>query len=231
MTGNYIIDGDEDSEDDDEEDYDDDFPNELEEMYGAGSDSEEDDLDGLEDPRITEVDSEEEAPKLVKAKKGKNKRAAEEEAESLDALIAKADAAEDKTSKKQQKKLKNNKGEAVEIEKKVEAKESPKDAKKVQFAKNLEQGPTGSTAKTEKAATGGVKVINGVTVDDRKIGKGRPAKNGNKVGVRYIGKLQDGKVFDCKFSEPPRAGEIKLNTNCLCSQQEGQAFHLRSRQG
>lgn len=214
LTGNYIIDGDEESEDDDEEDYDDDFPNELEEMYGAGSDSE-DDLDGLDDPRITEVASEEEeAPKLVKAKKGKNKRAAEEEVQSLDALIAKADAVEDKTSKKQ-KKLKNNKGDAVEVEKKTEAKESPKDAKKVQFAKNLEQGPTGSTAKTEKAATGGVKVINGVTIDDRKTGKGRPAKNGNKVGVRYIGKLQDGKVFDCKFSKSSLPLVVWFNVNLL----------------
>ena len=49
----------------------------------------------------------------------------EKDYKSLDALIAKADAAEDK--KKQQKKLKNNKGEAVEVEKKEKAKESPKD--------------------------------------------------------------------------------------------------------
>ncbi|KAF7531493.1 hypothetical protein G7054_g8843 [Neopestalotiopsis clavispora] len=198
LTGNYIIeDIDEDEDDEDEEDYDD-FPNELEEMYGEGSDSEEDELDGLEDPRITEVDSEEEAPKLAQTKKGKNKRAAEEEAESLDAMIAKADAAEDK-SKKQQKKLKNNKGEAVE----TKAKESPKDAKKVQFAKNLEQGPTGPAANAEKGAAPGVKVVQGVTIDDRKIGKGRPAKNGNKVGVRYIGKLQDGKVFDSNKKGKP----------------------------
>ncbi|KAK9769809.1 putative FK506-binding protein [Seiridium cardinale] len=207
LTGNYVIDGDEDSEDDSEDEDYDDFPNQLEEMYGEGSDgSEEDELDGLEDPRITEVESEEEAPKLVKAKKGKNKRSAEEEGESLDALIAKADAAEDKTSKKQQKKLKNNKGEAVEVEKekaKADAKESPKDAKKVQFAKNLEQGPTGPAANAEKGATPGVKVVKGVTIDDRKIGKGRPAKNGNKVGVRYIGKLQDGKVFDSNKKGKP----------------------------
>ncbi|KAK6205812.1 hypothetical protein LQW54_008197 [Pestalotiopsis sp. IQ-011] len=200
LTGNYIVE-DIDGDDSEDEEYDeDDFPNELEEMYGEGSDSEDDELDGLEDPRITEVDSEEEAPKLAQAKKGKNKRAADE-AESLDALIAKADAAEDK--KKQQKKLKNNKGEAVEVEKKEKAKESPKDAKKVQFAKNLEQGPTGPAANAEKGASPGVKVVQGVTIDDRKIGKGRPAKNGNKVGVRYIGKLQDGKVFDSNKKGKP----------------------------
>ncbi|KAH6660043.1 hypothetical protein BKA67DRAFT_546636 [Truncatella angustata] len=205
LTGNYIVEGDEEDSEEDDDEYDD-FPNELEDMYGEGSDSE-DELDGLEDPRVTEVDSEEEAaPKLVKAKDSKKgkKRAAEEDAESLDALIAKADAADDKTSKKQQKKLKNNKGDAVEVEKsKAEAKESPKDAKKVQFAKNLEQGPTGSAANAEKGAAPSVKVIQGVTVDDRKVGKGRPAKSGNKVGVRYIGKLQDGKVFDSNKKGKP----------------------------
>ncbi|KAI1845257.1 hypothetical protein JX266_008567 [Neoarthrinium moseri] len=204
LTGNYTIDlaDEEDSEDEDDEDYDD-FPNELEEMYGAGSDeSEDDELDGLEDPRITEVDSEEEAPKLVEAKKGKNKRRAEEDGESLDALIAK-DAEEGKLSKKQQKKLKNNKGDAVAVEEKAKAGESPKDAKKVQFAKNLEQGPTGSTAQADKGAKPGVKVVQGVTIDDRKIGKGRAAKKGDKVGVRYIGKLTDGKVFDANKKGKP----------------------------
>lgn len=147
-----------------------------------------------------EIDDDEEAPKLVAAdsKKGK-KRAADEEAETLDSLIAKSDA---KLSKKQQKKLKNNKGDAVEVEDKA-AKESPKDAKKVQFAKNLEQGPTGPAAEKEKdnGPKVGIKVVQGVTIDDRKIGSGRAVKKGNKVGVRYIGKLQDGKVFDCKFSQ------------------------------
>lgn len=170
------------------------------EEYGS-DDSEVDELDDLQDPRVTEVDTDEEdAPKLVAAetKKGKNKRLAEE-AESLDGLMAKAEEA--KLSKKQQKKLKNNKGEPV-VKEDAKA-ESTKDAstkgdKKVQFAKNLEQGPTGSAA-AEKGATPGVKVVQGVTVDDRKIGSGRVAKKGNKVEVRYIGKLLDGKVFDGRF--------------------------------
>ncbi|KAG4216815.1 hypothetical protein PC116_g34704, partial [Phytophthora cactorum] len=147
-------------------------------------DSEVDELDDLQDPRVVEIDTdEEEAPKLVAAetKKGKNKRPAEE-AESLDDLMAKAE--ETKLSKKQQKKLKNNKGEPVGVKEDAKA-EPTKDAstkgdKKVQFAKNLEQGPTGSAA-AEKGATPGVKVIQGVTVDDRKIGTGRVAKKGNKV--------------------------------------------------
>jgi FK506-binding nuclear protein len=168
-----------DSEDEDDYDFD---PEQLDYAMGEeASDDESDDLDDLDDPRVTEVDSdEEEAPKLVETgKKGKNKRAAEDE--NLDDLIAKE---ESKLSKKQQKKLKNNQGEAV-------AADDKKDGKKVQFAKNLEQGPTGSA----KPAVG-VKVIQGVTVDDRKIGNGRTAKKGDTVGVRYIGKLQNGQQFD-----------------------------------
>ncbi|KAL3962033.1 hypothetical protein ACCO45_003556 [Purpureocillium lilacinum] len=191
LTGNYVMDDDEDESDSDEDDYDFD-PEELEyAMDEDASDDESDELDGLEDPRVTEVDSEDEVPKLVEAKKGKNKRSAEE-AESLDDLIAKDDS---KLSKKQQKKLKNNKGEAVAAE------ESKKD-KKVQFAKNLEQGPTGSAEKAKQAgkATVGVKVVQGVTIDDRTIGNGRTVKNGDTVGVRYIGKLANGQQFDAPLT-------------------------------
>lgn len=170
---------------DDEEDYDFD-PAELDYALGEdASEDESDELDDVDDPRVTEVDSdEEEVPKLVETKKGKNKRAAEEAA-GLDELIAKA-----ADSKKQQKKLKNNKGEAVTAE------DAKKD-KKVQFAKNLEQGPTGSGKQAAKAATG-VKVVQGVTVDDRTLGKGRTVKSGDSVGVRYIGKLANGQQFDGK---------------------------------
>ncbi|KAM0512241.1 hypothetical protein ACHAPE_009057 [Trichoderma viride] len=203
LTGNYIMDDMEGGEDEDEDDYDL-SPDELE--YGLGeeeSEEESDDLDDVEDPRVTEVDSEEEVPKLVPtdSKKGKNKRSAEE-AEGLDELIAKA--SESKLSKKQQKKLKNNKGEAVAAEEKDEAK---KDAKKVQFAKNLEQGPTGSTKPAGKSSIG-VKNVQGVTLDDRTIGKGRTVKNGDTVGVRYIGKLQNGQQFDANKKGKPFSFKI-----------------------
>lgn len=199
---------DEDEEDQDGEDDYDLSPDELEYAMGEeDSEEESDDLDDLEDPRITEVDSdEEEVPKLVPtdSKKGKNKRAAAE-VEGLDELISKA--ADSKLSKKQQKKLKNNKGEAVA----AEEKEEKKDAKKVQFAKNLEQGPTGSTAEKAKQtgkASLGVKNVQGVTVDDRTIGKGRTVKNGDTVGVRYIGKLQNGQQFDANKKGKPFSFKI-----------------------
>lgn len=206
VTGNYIAFPEEDDEDDEddysEEDYDlsgDEDELELDEM-----DQSEDELDELENPRITEVDSEEEAPKLVESKKGKknNKRAAEE-AESLDDLISKAATNGDA---KAAKKVKKNDGQAVaaaaEPAKKADTPTS--DKKKVQFSKNLEMGPTGSPRVDEKKeaakpAAKGPRNVSGVTVDDKKEGKGKAAKKGDRVEMRYIGKLKNGKVFDCTF--------------------------------
>lgn len=205
LTGNYVVPDhshDHDDEDSEEEDYDL-SPDEDELDEEEYSDEEEDELDGLENPRVTEVGTDdEEPPKLVeaaKAKKSKNKRSADE-VESLDDMITKESAnGEQKLSKKQQKKLKNNEGKAVE----AESKESPADKKKVQFAKNLEQGPTGSPLpKKDEKKDGktalGVKTVNGVTIDDKKLGTGPAAKKGDRIGMRYIGKLQNGKVFDCE---------------------------------
>lgn len=200
---------------------------------------EEDELDDLEDPRITEVDSEsEEAPKLVKNEpedsKGKNKRPAQdsdEEPTNLDDMLSKASNneaqstvnGEKKLSRKQRKKLRNNAGKSVDVapenkdgkKDEPEAKITPatKADKKVQFAKNLEQGPIASPKDTKQDSKGGAKstkpenqnnkkslgikiLENGVKADDRKLGTGPACKNGDMVGMRYIGKLEDGKVFD-----------------------------------
>ena len=249
LSGNYVIPPDDshDSSEDDssEDDYDltpDEDEIELENI------DESDDLDDIEDPRITELDSEAEkdAPQLVKKElkdeqkaekrgkqpeKGKNKRQAEEsdedtsEGAKLDEIMAKSlkpeePNGEEKLSKKQLKKLKNNAGKAIEAV--VEKSEGNKDEaatkgdKKVQFAKNLEQGPvsspptvkgeTNSNTKNESKkendkskASLGVKVVQGIKIDDRKLGKGPAAKKGDNLGLRYIGKLSDGKVFDGKL--------------------------------
>ncbi|KAH8726420.1 hypothetical protein GQ44DRAFT_738864 [Phaeosphaeriaceae sp. PMI808] len=219
VTGNYVAFPDEES-DEDEDDG-------LEQLgYDLGSDedeldvdemdeSEDDELDGLDDPRITEVESEDEAPKLVAAsKKSTKKRAAESEDDvTLDDLISKTNG-EEKVSKKQAKKQKKNDGQAAagapETATKAEkAAETASDKKKVQFAKNLELGPTGSpkveAPKTEakKEAAKGPRNVSGVTIDDKKEGKGRAAKKGDRVEMRYIGKLKNGKVFDSNKKGKP----------------------------
>ncbi|KAL4982888.1 hypothetical protein BDW68DRAFT_169954 [Aspergillus falconensis] len=216
LTGNYVMpideprdDYDEDDDEEDEDDYDlspDEDELDMDELM-MGEDDESDDLDGLENPRITEIDSdEEEAPKLVDAK-GKKKRGADEAALEIN---DKAKSVANSESKKQQKKLKKNNGEASAVEAKPEQKET----KKVQFAKNLEQGPTPSkekkpeekkpAEKTEKSTgTLGVKEVKGVIIDDKKLGKGAAAASGNTVAMRYIGKLENGKVFDSNKKGKP----------------------------
>lgn len=212
LTGNYVIPTEEENDDDsedEEEDYD--MSPDEDELALLDDGDESDSLDDLENPRVMEIDTdEEEAPQTKKSAKGKNKRPASEltEGSNLDDMMSKAlksdeAATEPKLSKKQQKKLKKNNGEAVEAAPSKEA-ATGKSEKKVQFAKNLEQGPTRKAdAKPDAKAAGttgtlGQREVQGVTIDDRKLGEGRAAKKGDTVSMRYIGKLESGKVFDCK---------------------------------
>lgn len=228
LTGNYMITNDdehnhglEEYDSDSDEDYD---LSPDEDEIELDLDEESDELDNLENPRITEVNSsDDEAPKLVKTdekKKGKNKRPAEEtnEENSLDNLISKSSDAsnvdETKLSKKQLKKLKKNNGQAaptkVNDNQKDDNDKSEKGDKKVQFAKNLEQGPTGFAEKAKPEASNdqkkgslGVKTVDGVKIDDKKLGTGRACKKGDKVFMRYIGKLVNGSVFDSNKKGTP----------------------------
>lgn len=223
LTGNYIEPAtsydDEDDEDEDEMGYDLE-PDEDE----IDVDEELDELDELADVghRVVEVEDEDEVPALIEAvtktskksaadaKKGKNKRSMEadevmENGENLDELITKAknDAPDTKLSKKQLKKLKKNDGTAAVVE--PDVKEPASSAKKVAFAKNIEQGPTPSKPVEGDSSKGslGTKTVQGVTLDDRKIGTGPGAKSGDRLGMRYIGKLKDGKVFDSNRKGKP----------------------------
>ena len=40
-------------------------------------------------------------------------------------------------------------------------------------------------------------------MDDKRLGSGAVAKNGDRVDMRYIGKLKDGKVFDSNKKGKP----------------------------
>jgi len=223
LTGNFVVPPEDIANDDDDEDLDEDALLGLNGLNGVGDyseddsiedDSELDALDALVDPRVVELVSEddEEAPKLVKAKpqKSKNKRAAEDDAE-VESVPKKAEEPE----KRQNKKLKTNAGEAVpgaevngkdskksKKEKAAKKEEATPQAngKKVQFAEKLEQGPTPSK---NAPPTKGPRNVNGVMVDDKKAGTGPAAKKGDRVGLRYIGKLKDNKVFDSNKSGKP----------------------------
>lgn len=84
----------------------------------------------------------------------------------------------------------------------AEEKKQEKAAKKakVAFTKNLEQGPTPSEPKPKLVTR---QLEGGVKIEDRTVGEGPSAKVGSKVGVRYVGKLANGKVFDSNSKGKP----------------------------
>ena len=183
-------------DEDEEEDYD--LSPDEDELDELEYDSESDELDAMEDPRVksrvTEIDDQEEENLEAAAKlengaakeigKGKNKRPAtdsDDEPVGLDEIIGKSlkpkeePNGEVKLSKKQKKKLKNNAGKPVVTVSETETKIVKKDGespsgKKVQFAKQLEQGPSNAKAKPQEVAK---KV-------DEKEKKGGEKKQGHK---------------------------------------------------
>jgi len=150
-------------------------------------DDESDELDNVDTPRITEINSDDDkkaGKKLNKAEKKSLKRGAEDEPK----------AEEPKLSKKQQKKLKANDGKAVEAS--ADTPEKKKDKK------TLEKTPEKSPGKAA-AAGPSKKVVQGITIEDKKAGSGPAARNGQKLGMRYIGKLDNGQVFDSNTKGKP----------------------------
>lgn len=228
LTGNYLIADDlglnsQSDEYDSDEDGDYDLSPGEDEME-LESDGESDELDDIENPRVNEIGSDEEtAPKLVEApekKSGKNKRTAAEmdEDNSLDGIMSKSakntSSEKDKLNKKKQKKFKKNNDESINVEaEEPKTDENEKSDRKVQFAKNLEKGPVEkekNDPKNKNKATLGVKTVDGVKIDDKKLGSGRPCKKGDKVSMRYIGKLVNGNVFDANKKGTPFS--FKLGT-------------------
>ncbi|KAJ2336504.1 peptidylprolyl isomerase fpr3 [Coemansia sp. RSA 2681] len=230
LTGNFVAD-DEDDEDgmygssDDEEDGEDiDLsnisPEELQELINRGmidpselaigsdeSDEDYDSDDAETDGRIREIteeeedelveeamseDEEEEKPvvevKIKKQAEKKRKPAAEEDVKPAAAAAA-ADAKPSKKAKQAEKAAAAKQAEKAEKPKQEKA-EKPKQEK--------------AKAKT---------LPGGVIVETKTEGAGAPAKKGQRIGMYYIGKLTNGKVFDQNTKGKPfwfrlGAGEV-----------------------
>lgn len=143
--------------------------------------------------RFEEVASdEEEAPQLVDSKKRPRE----------------SDATEEKLSKSQQKKLnkklKAEGGKAVPTgaeESEVKEKKAEKKGKEEKEDKKVKED---KKEKKEKAPAKETKELSGgVKVQDHKVGTGPQAKSGDMVSMRYVGKLQNGKVFDSNTKGAP----------------------------
>ncbi|KAJ2723925.1 peptidylprolyl isomerase fpr3 [Coemansia sp. Benny D115] len=223
LTGNFIDDSeDEFSEDDDSDSEDNEdidlsqcSPEELQELIKmgmvdpsalmGGSDSEDEDYDSDDadtDGRIREITDEEEAElveeaveekapsaKEVKIKKQAEKRKAQEEAQEAAAAANAAKKAKQAEKKEAVEKAKAEKKAKAEAEKKAKA-----EAEKKKGGKRLE-------------------LSGGLIAEIQKEGEGAGAKNGQRVGMYYIGKLTNGKVFDQNTKGKPfwfrlGAGEV-----------------------
>ncbi|GAA6032345.1 hypothetical protein JCM8097_008129 [Rhodosporidiobolus ruineniae] len=171
----------------DSEDFDeDDSEFDDAEMSGLIAGSDDESMSG----RIEEL---EEKPKASK------KRAAEEAAGADDSIVSAADLAG--LSKNQKKKLaKKQKGEAGEAVAPVAA-AAAAPAKK---AEALTPKKEEKKAEPKKAAASKTRTLaGGLEVTDSKEGTGAAAKSGQKVSMRYIGKLENGKVFDSNTKGSP----------------------------
>ena len=62
-----------------------------------------------------------------------------------------------------------------------------------------------------------MKLPSGLVIEDKKTGTGPMAKPGNRVSMRYVGKLQNGSVFDSNTKGRPFSfrlgkGEVIIGT-------------------
>ncbi|GAA5873379.1 hypothetical protein JCM3774_000765 [Rhodotorula dairenensis] len=170
-------------------------PSSDEEYDSDDFDSEDgDDISGLIDMDDEEMDSEDAAGRIeeIEEPKASKKRAAAEEAP------AGADDSTASLSKNQKKKLakkqKADNGEAVAPAAAAAAAAAPEPKKKA-----AEEPKKVAAAETKKTQV----IAGGLEITDVKVGEGAAAKNGSKVGMRYIGKLENGKVFDSNTKGAP----------------------------
>ncbi|KAG9104375.1 peptidylprolyl isomerase fpr4 [Ceratobasidium sp. 370] len=206
LYGNYIVQGgnsDED-EDEDEDEYD---------LEDAPSDVEVD-LDELDDVEEDSARFEE-----IEASPPKSVKRAREDEEMGDVSVASGvdTSVMSKKEKKRAKKLKNEAGKAapaptttttttVAATTTTVAPANGKDSKPIEKEKK-EGKKDGEKKKKDLASHEPRTLAGGVTIEDKKVGTGPVAKAGKKIGMRYIGRLKNGKVFDSNTKEPPTPGK------------------------
>lgn len=97
-----------------------------------------------------------------------------------------------KAEKKKNKKLKKDNGEAVPVgDEETKSKTADEKAEKKAEKKHEKKG-----GKAEKEGKHFKELKGGLKVKDDSTGTGPQAKKGDKLQMRYIGKLLDGKIFD-----------------------------------
>lgn len=194
---------DEDDEDDDEED-DDISIEEIE--VDSDLDSEE-----FEEGRLQEIEEANNSKKAVNNKKRSAEADVDESSASITAPVTDAELAAaakqagldpSNLSKNQRKKL--NKRLKTGVDESVENEKVEVVAKDAKDGKVKAASATKSTeTKDGKTVSKSITLPSGVKIEDRKVGSGPQAKAGNRLGMRYVGRLQNGKQFDANTKGKP----------------------------
>ncbi|KAG1591459.1 hypothetical protein G6F48_003282 [Rhizopus delemar] len=156
------------------------------------SDDLEDDLDDIEEPVST---TKKRASKVLEKPLKKQKTEKKEEPK-------KEKPKKEETKKEETKKEEIKKDHKKEKPKKEKPKkeEHKKEEQRKEEHKKEEHKKDQSKKEEFKKKT---KLPNGLIIEDVKIGEGSSCKNGQKIGMRYIGKLTNGKIFDKNISGKP----------------------------
>ena len=150
-----------------------------------------DDEDGedFDEDVSDEEDEEEEEEEAVIVTKGA-KRVAQVEKASVPEKKQKVEETKKEAPKKEAPKKEAPKKETAKKE--APKKEEPK-----------KEAPKKEVKKEEPKKDNKKVLANGLVIEDVKVGTGAPAKSGKKIGMRYIGRLTNGKVFDKNTSGKP----------------------------
>ncbi|CAH7670795.1 peptidylprolyl isomerase [Phakopsora pachyrhizi] len=134
--------------------------------------------------------------KKADEEKNPKKRALEEKVDGL-ADVSMADSVDDsaKLSKSQRKKLKKMKASDAQDD------SEKKEEKKAAESEKKEAKSTDASAKPDSKSI--VTLPSGLKIQDTKVGQGADAKPGQRVLMRYIGKLANNKVFDSNTKGKP----------------------------
>ncbi|EJD35050.1 hypothetical protein AURDEDRAFT_188848 [Auricularia subglabra TFB-10046 SS5] len=202
LLGNYI-----DQEPNDEppfgDDYDDLSDEEGYRLEDVSSDVEMDaaDLAGLDDDDSSDARIEEAPGKPEGKKKRKRESDADADADEETPDLSKLSKNQ---RKKLAKKLKGEDGDAVPVGEDKPTPKKDRSEKKEKSDKAEKKEKSDKAEKKEETRT----LANGLGVRDAKPGAGPGAKKGQRLSMRYIGKLQNGKVFDKNTGGAPFAFKL-----------------------
>merc|ERR1711939_501251 len=147
-------------------------------------DDEEDDEDDEENSKIMEIEEETVSKPTKKAA-----------AAAAAAPAAEATADKSKLSKNQLKKLAKKEADAAKVEAPASKAAAAAPAKKEEEAATAKPAAAATTA-AKKAPSKKQTLPSGLVIEDNKVGSGPAATSGKRLQMRYIGRLQNGKIFD-----------------------------------